>query len=67
MGKNIILPKSYDLIEKCPICNHKLEFILDEDDFVIEGWCPRCGIMFDSENLLVEKEREHKKIWDYYK
>ena len=66
MGKNVIITTNLNLIEYCPICNNKLEFIRDKDNFVVEGWCSRCGIMFNSEELLIEKVKQPKKIWEYY-
>ena len=61
----LVIP-TLELIKGCPVCNNKIEYIRDKDNFVVEGWCSRCGIMFDSEELLIEKIKQPKKIWEYY-
>ena len=60
------IPANLELIEECQVCGKKIEFILDKKGFVVEGWCSKCGIMFDSEELLIEKIKQPKKIWEYF-
>lgn len=52
------------IIDKCPICNNKLEEIF-EDGYVIDYWCTKCGIYWDLEDL--EFTPNQKSVLNYLK
>lgn len=46
------------IIEKCPICNNKLEAITTKDGYVSDWFCNRCSLYWTLEELEFKPEQK---------
>lgn len=51
------------IYEKCPICNSSIEAITNEDEYVIDWYCSKCGISWKLEDLEYEPIQESLGKW----
>jgi transcription elongation factor Elf1 len=51
------------ILENCPICNAKLQSILDNDGFVIDYWCGKCNHSWTLEDLEITDDQETMDKW----
>ena len=51
------------IIEKCPICNTKLECIPNQEEFIIDWFCGGCGISWTLEDLEFEPIQRNLGDW----
>ena len=46
------------IINNCPICDQKLEEIIDKNGFIIDRWCNKCGTHWSIFDLKVEENKK---------
>jgi len=49
--------------DKCPVCDTKLEEVLNEKGFVIDWFCNKCGISWNLEDLEYEPIQKELDKW----
>ena len=52
------------IIKDCPTCNRPLEEITDDNGFLIDRWCNKCGTHWSIFDLIyTEKKKSNLNKW----